>query len=59
MKRFLNKLVRAVRKPILFKDTDGATSVYRGESVEKLEKDISEKLNRNVVIIPYFLSKHE
>lgn len=59
MKRFLNKLIRAVRKPILFKDTEGVTSVYMGESVEKLEKDISEKLNRKVVIIPYFLSKYE
>ncbi|MDK0666922.1 hypothetical protein P5F12_03755 [Clostridium perfringens] len=59
MKRLLNKLIRELRKPIVLKDTEGATSVYRGESIEKLEKDISEKLNRKVVIIPYFLSKHE
>ncbi|XZL95978.1 hypothetical protein ACSXAS_15520 (plasmid) [Clostridium perfringens] len=59
MKMFLNKLIREIRKPIVLKDTEGVTQVYGGKSADEIEDELSEKLNRKVVVLPCYLSMYE
>lgn len=59
MKRLLNKLIRELRKPIVLKDVEGVTQVYGEKSADEIEDELSEKFNRKVVVLPYYLSMYE
>lgn len=59
MKRLLNKLIRELRKPIVLKEVEGVTQVYGEKSADEIEDELSEKFNRKVVVLPYYLSMYE
>ncbi|MGU8149730.1 hypothetical protein ACV3S2_04010 [Clostridium perfringens] len=63
MKRLIKRILREFREPIILKDVSGITQVYddrdRYEAIKKDIEEISNTLNRNIVIIPIDFEVHE
>ncbi|MGU9052029.1 hypothetical protein ACV3XU_10580 [Clostridium perfringens] len=63
MKRLIKRILREFREPIILKDVSGITQVYddrdRYEAIKKDIENISNTLNRNIVIIPIDFEVHE
>lgn len=63
MKRLIKGIIREFRKPIILQDTSGITQVEdltnRYEIIKRDIEHVSDKLNRNIVIIPADFKMYE